>query len=138
MPLGYRLLADVIVLIHVAYAAFVVVGQLLIWQGAVSGWRFTRNRWFRGLHLLAIGVVALEAAAGYECPLTTWERQLRELSGVQPDRLPFMPRLLRAVLFIDLPAWAFPPLHVGFASLVLATLWLYPPHWRPDPAGKAP
>lgn len=31
--MGYSLLADAIVAVHVAYVSYVVIGQLLIWWG---------------------------------------------------------------------------------------------------------
>src|SRR6516164_9564440 len=37
--MGYRLLADLIVAVHSAYVAFVVIGQALILIGLIRGWR---------------------------------------------------------------------------------------------------
>src|SRR4029079_7904709 len=58
--MGYRLLADLIVAIHAAYVAFVVVGLLLILIGLACGWKWVRNWWFRVAHLVAILIVAAE------------------------------------------------------------------------------
>jgi len=75
MSVLYRLAADAVVIVHVAYVAFVAVGLLAILLGLVCRWRWVRNFWFRSLHLLAILVVAAEAVCGITCPLTTWEQQ---------------------------------------------------------------
>ena len=76
-------LADLVLAVHVAIAASIVLGLLLVWLGAFAGWRWVRNPWLRAGHLAAIGYVALQAVAGRICPLTTWEDQLR---GVRTER----------------------------------------------------
>ncbi len=78
----YRLLADVILVVHFTFVAFVVLGLLAVWTGRFLRWSWVRNFWFRLAHLLAIGIVAAESLGGIVCPLTTWEARLRELAGV--------------------------------------------------------
>jgi len=132
----YSYLADVVLAFHVAYVAFVVLGQLAIPLGIVLGWQWVRNVWFRLAHLAAIGFVALQAVLGILCPLTVWEDRLRSLAAQQVSEGSFIGRCLRWVLFYDLPPWAFTALYVGFFLLVLATLALAPPRVRK--AGRSP
>src|SRR5450755_2931836 len=80
----YALLADCLVVIHLAYISFVIFGQLAIMIGWPLGWRWIRNPWFRISHLAMILIVAVEAMADYECPFTTWERNLRISAGQIP------------------------------------------------------
>jgi len=126
----YRWLADALVAFHVGYVMFVVLGLLAIWVGRAVGWSWIRNRWFRSVHFLMIGIVALEALANIDCPLTTWEGALRRLGGEEVSGTSFVGRMFQAVIFLDLPPWAFNVLHVTFAVLVLATFWLAPVKWR--------
>jgi hypothetical protein len=133
----YRILADLIVAIHVGYVGFVVVGQLLIWAGLACGWRWVRNPWFRWTHLVMIVVVALEAAFRIVCPLTTWENQLRRAAGQPVSEASFLGQLLHYLLFPELPLWIFPYLHIGFAVLVLGTFVLAPPRRRRRPTKPA-
>ncbi|HEX4592228.1 MAG TPA: DUF2784 domain-containing protein [Gemmataceae bacterium] len=128
--MAYRLLADLIVTIHSAYVAFVVVGQVLILVGWWRGWRWVRNFWFRVMHLIAIGIVALEAIFDVACPLTTWEQRLREMAGDQVSRGTFIGDLLDKLIFIDAPPWAFTVAYVAFALLVAATFYFAPPRRR--------
>jgi hypothetical protein len=125
--MGYGFLADLVVAAHVAYVAYIVLGQLAILVGAVLGWQWIRNPWFRWTHLLAIVLVALEAIGGIDCPLTVWEEDLRRLAGQQVSDVTFIGRCLDAVLFYEAPAWVLSTIHVGFALLVLGTLILIPP-----------
>jgi hypothetical protein len=128
----YRWLADALVAVHVGYVLFVVLGLLAVWVGRALGWPWIHNRWFRGVHFLMIAVVAFEAIAGLDCPLTTWESALRRLGGEVTTGTSFIARLMHTLIFLDLPEWAFNVLHVGCALVVLATFWLAPVRWRPE------
>jgi hypothetical protein len=121
------LLADLIVSLHLAFVAFVVLGQILIVIGGAVGWGWVRNPWFRVAHLAATAFVALEAIIGLACPLTVWEFALRGEEG-QPATL--IGRIADRVLFYDFPEWVFTAAYIAFALLVAATLWLVPPRWR--------
>lgn len=77
----FRTLADIVLIAHVAFVAFVVLGLLLILYGGCRNWRWIRNPWFRVLHLVAIGLVVIQSWLGIICPLTTLEVALRERAG---------------------------------------------------------
>jgi hypothetical protein len=123
----YGVLADVVVAVHLAYVCFVVFGQAAILLGLCFRWRWVRNPWFRGVHLLLIGIVAAEAILDMTCPLTLWEYRLRDLAGQETSEASFVGRLLRRLFFFDWPPWVFTCLYVGFALVVLATFVLAPP-----------
>lgn len=73
----YKLLADGVVFIHLAYVGFVVVAQLLLLVGLLARWQWVRNFRFRVVHLVMVEVVALEGYFGIICPMTEWDGQLR-------------------------------------------------------------
>ena len=125
----YGYLADGVVLVHVLYVAYVLVGQAAIVVAAPFKWAWARNPWFRFTHLLAIGVVALEAVMGWRCPLSTWEEKLRILDGKTFDSsATFMGRLLHNLLFIDgMPEVFFTVLYISMMVLVVQGLLMYPP-----------
>lgn len=117
------LLADLILVVHFLFVAFVAGGLALVWIGAAAGWQWVRNFWFRAAHLAAIVFVAGEALAGVWCPLTLWEAQLR---GAQADKS-FIAQWIHRILFYDFPEWMFTIAYVAFALAVALTLWLLPP-----------
>lgn len=136
----YAFLADAISAVHLVYVSFVVFGQLVIMIGWPLGWRWIRNPWFRMLHLAMILVVAVEAVVDYECPLTTWEFELRRLAEpellehVQPADLQdrsFVGRLVGSLMFFD-EKWGDVLTYSYYvvAGIVLATLFLVPPRFR--------
>lgn len=127
----YSFLADFIVTVHLLYVIFAVGGQVLILLGAALRIKLMRNSQFRIAHLAAVGLVALEAAAGMLCPLTIWEYDMRQIAGETVERdLPFMARLARLVLFYDFPPWVFTVAHISFGILVVLTFLLVPPEFR--------
>ncbi|MCH7799470.1 MAG: DUF2784 domain-containing protein [Planctomycetes bacterium] len=129
--MGYALLADLIVIVHLAYVAFVIAGTVLVLTGALLRWRWIRNPVFRVVHLLAITVVAVQAAVGVICPLTEWETALRRRAGQQVEAdISFVGRLVRDVLYYDVSPRALTITYVIFALLVFATLLIVPLRWR--------
>ena len=125
----YRLLADLLVVVHLAYVAFVVVGFVLILLGILLRWQWVRNFWFRLAHFLAIALVAVESIGGVTGPLTTWEDQLRAAAGETVREGAFMGRLAHDLLFYDGPPWVFTLCYCLFGLAVLATLIFAPPRW---------
>jgi polyferredoxin len=126
----YLVLADLTLIIHAAFVAFVIVGLLLIWVGRFRRWAFVRNVWFRLAHLSAIGVVAAEALAGYVCPLTTWEDRLRLLAGGEVRyQGSFIQHWLHHVMFFDLDERVFTLAYMVFFLAVALSLWFVPPRW---------
>jgi hypothetical protein len=122
-----RMLADLIVVIHASYFSFVVFGLLAILVGAVLGWSWVRNFWFRVTHLTAIGIVVAEALAGIPCPLTVWEQQFREIGGQTAYQGDFLGYWAHQLIFYHAEPWVFNMLHVVFGLAVLAAFVLAPP-----------
>ena len=123
--------ADVIVIIHLFYVLFAVGGEVIILAGAISGWRGIRNPLFRISHLVAVGLVAVEAATGINCPLTVWEYDLRQLAGQAVEKnLSFIARLVRLIVFYNFPPRVFTVMHIAFGLLVVFTYILIPPRFQ--------
>jgi hypothetical protein len=123
-----RVLADVLVIIHMAYFSFIVFGLAAILLGVVFHWRWVRNIWFRTIHLIAMGIVVAEALAGIQCPLTVWEKQLRLLAGQATYAGDFLGHWAHRFIFhFQAAPWVFTTLHVTFGLAVLATFVLAPP-----------
>jgi len=113
------LLADFILIVHFAFVLFVVGGLGLIWCGAILGWAWVRNFWFRIAHVAAILFVSAESIAGLLCPLTVWEDALR---GRDAEKS-FIARWVHYLMFYDLPEWVFTLVYCLFAAAVIATWW---------------
>lgn len=122
------MLADVVLITHCAFVAFVVAGLPAIWLGAARGWRWVRNFSFRAAHLAAICFVTAEALLGFACPLTIWEDTLRGASTHDG----FIERWLHSVMFYELSPWVFTTAYITFALAVAVTFWRVPPRRHGD------
>jgi len=120
-------LADAVLAAHVAVAAFVVVGLVLVFAGNLLGWRWVNGLAFRLAHAAAIAIVVAEAWLGVPCPLTTLEMALRERAGAATYGGGFVEHWLQRLLYWDAPAWVFVALYSVFALLVAAAWWYFPP-----------
>ena len=85
----YSLLADLIVLLHVAFVLFVLFGGLLTMK-------WPRAIWF---HLPALGWGTIVEFTGGLCPLTPLEQWLRMRSGASGFQGDFLLRFLLSVLY---------------------------------------
>lgn len=138
LPFVYRLLADIVVLLHALYVLTVVLGLGAILIGIWRGWRWVRNPLFRWTHLGMIGVVVLESWVGVRCPLTAWEQRLRELGGEASYQGDFIGNLVHELLFFEAPSWVFTSLYTLFGALVAMTFLLAPPRPKEAPRGQKP
>jgi hypothetical protein len=122
-----RVLADLVLVVHVAVVLFVVGGLVAVLVGARRGWSWVDAPAFRLAHLAAIGVVVAEAWLGVACPLTTLEASLRARSGGAAYAGGFVEHWLGRLIYFDAPPWVFTLLHTGFGLAVVATWWRHPP-----------
>lgn len=129
---AYQTLADIALIVHVAFVVFVISGLVAIVIGGIAKWPGIRNPWFRLLHLLAIGIVVAQAWAGLICPLTTLEMWLREQAGERVYEESFIQYWLQKLLYYDAPEWVFVAVYTAFGLAVLLTFILFPPRFRPE------
>ena len=67
----YAGLADLVLVVHLAFILFVAIG-------AFVAWRWPRVRW---AHILAVAYAAAIVTVGFDCPLTGLEKHFRRLAG---------------------------------------------------------
>jgi polyferredoxin len=123
----YRLLADIVLSLHVAIVVFVVGGLVAVVVGNLRGWWFVNAWWFRLAHLVAIAVVVAQAWLGVVCPLTTLESWLRGQARQAAYEAGFIEYWLQRVLYYDAPAWVFTVAYALFGLAVAAAWWRFPP-----------
>ena len=133
MKIFYRIAADVSVIVHTAYVAFVVLGLCLILLGIARKWNWIRNLKFRVIHLAMIGIVVAEAWCGIICPLTTLEKHFRRLAGESSYQGDLIANWMHELLFFEFPPWVFTLLYSLFGLAVVGTFIFAPPRfpqWR--------
>jgi len=123
----YLFAADVILLTHVLFVIFVVIGLLLIFAGKLRSWSWVLNPWFRWVHLISICIVVLQSWLSIICPLTIWEMALRERAGDTIYVGSFISYWLESILYYRAPEWLFVLCYTVFGLLVLVSwFWIRP------------
>ncbi len=89
LQIPYPLLADLIVLVHVAFVVFAFLGGLL-----AARWR--RLVW---IHVPAVIWAALVEVSGWVCPLTPLENWLRRKGGQDGYPSDFIAHYLLSILY---------------------------------------
>lgn len=121
----WRLAADALVLVHLAFILFVMLGGLLVW-------RWPRLCW---LHLPAVAWGIVVEALHLTCPLTPWENQLRRAAGDAGYSGSFVEHYVLPVIY---PAGLTPQIQLVLAALVVlvnasvygVSLWRWCKHTR--------
>jgi len=85
----FRLAADLVVLLHLAFIVFVMLGGILVLK-----WH-----WLSMLHLPAVVWGAVIEYRGGICPLTPWENSLRRLAGQQGYAEGFIEHYILPVIY---------------------------------------
>lgn len=129
-PATAALLADALLVLHVAVVLFVVGLLPLVLLGGWRDWHWVRHRGLRLLHLGVMVFVAAQAWLGRLCPLTLWEQDLRRLAGQTSHTEGFIAHWLGRLLYWDLPWWVFVAAYTAFALLVALAWWLVRPRPR--------
>lgn len=111
------ILADAVLVVHLAFIVFVVAGAALLW-------RWPRLAW---LHVPAALWGAFAAASGTVCPLTPLENHLRSVAGEQGYAGGFVEHYLLPIIY---PGALTPPVQWALGGAVIAlnavlyALWL--------------
>lgn len=109
----YRFLADVVVVVHLAFIIFVATGSLLAWRWPAVVWA----------HLPAVAWGAGTVAVGFLCPLTPLEKSLRAAAGDAGYPGGFVDHYVEGVVYPEeytgaLQAVAAAAVLVGYAGLL--------------------
>jgi hypothetical protein len=111
--LVYQFLADGVVMLHLAFILFVMLGGL-----AIPAW--PRMAW---VHLPCVLWGAMVELAGWICPLTPLENLLRGRAGLGPYGGDFVIRLIEPVIY---PHWLNREIQLALGTLVvLVNLCVY-------------
>ncbi len=85
----YRVLADVVVIVHFGFIMFVAAGALLAWRWPTLVWA----------HVPALAWGVGTVTIGFPCPLTGLEKGLRRLAGDEGYDSGFVDRYLEGVVY---------------------------------------
>jgi len=85
----YQLLADVVIVVHFLFIAFVMIGGIVV----------LRRPWLALVHLPAVAWGAAAELCGWACPLTPLENYLRRLEGGTVYNVDFIEHYLIGLIY---------------------------------------
>ncbi len=103
----HRSLADAVLILHLAFIVFVVLGGLLVMRAPALAW----------FHLPAVIWAAATEFLGIVCPLTPLENRLRALGGEDGYAGSFIEQYLTSLIY---PAGLTPQVQLLLGLLVIA------------------
>ena len=108
-----RLMADLVVVVHLAFILFVATGGLLAW----------RWPWLVRLHGPSVAWALAGLTVGVTCPLTRLEKSLRSLAGEQAYGGGFVDRYVEGVVYPQ--SYATPLRAVAALAVVVGYVGVY-------------
>lgn len=100
-----RVLADLVMVLHVAFVLFAIFGGFVVLKWKQCAW----------IHVPAVLWAALIEFQGWVCPLTPLENWLRETGGGSGYESSFIEHYLLPVLY---PSWLTRPIQIALGVLV--------------------
>jgi hypothetical protein len=119
--------ADLISTVHFIFVYGVLLSLALILVGGPLRWQWTRNFWFRLLHIIAIEIVAAQGIVQLECPLTTVDREMRGGSEYDTSASSQLGRFCNSLVYFHTYTWLLRLAYVVLGALVLFTWVMLPP-----------
>ena len=71
------LFSEIVLLFHFCIFLFMVLSFFLIPLGYYQKWEWVKNKYYRLIHLILMGIIFIETTLGFICPLTILESFLR-------------------------------------------------------------
>ena len=121
------LAADIILVVHFCFIAFVLGGQGCILLGAWRRWAWVRQRTFRVIHIVAVAIIVVQTWLGMACPLTVWENAFRRAAGEGAYPGTFIGYWVSKLVYYDAPAWVFAVAYMLFGVIVVASWFAVKP-----------
>jgi hypothetical protein len=123
-------LANLVVVVHLAYFVFVVGGFVSIVIGAKQKWKWVYNPWFRIIHLLAVFVVLVEDVLQVPCPLNILEGRLRAPVPSPAEASSEIGYVLDLLLHHTIPGWFLDGMYWVLGVVLLVLIFIVRPHFR--------
>ena len=114
------LFSEIILLLHLLIFLFITLSFILIPIGYFQKWKWVKNKYYRSIHLILMGIISIETILGFMCPLTILENYFRD--DIKVDNK--LTEIAHQILYWDLPNYQFIILYIlSFSYLIF--LWFF-------------
>ena len=114
------LFSEIVLLFHFCIFLFMILSFFLIPIGYYQKWKWVKNKYYRLIHLILMGIIFIETTLGFMCPLTTLENFLRNDTEINNK----ITQIIHQIMYWDLPTYQFIILYL-LSLLYLIFLWIF-------------
>ena len=97
------LFSEIVLLFHFCIFLFMVLSFFLIPLGYYQKWEWVKNKYYRLIHLVVMGIIFIETILGFMCPLTILENFLR--NDIEINNI--ITQIIHQIMYWDLPSYQF-------------------------------
>ena len=116
--------SEIVLLFHFSIFLFMILSFILIPLGYHKKWKWVKNKYYRLIHLILMGIIFIETILGFMCPLTILENFLRNDIEINNK----ITQIIHQIMYWDLPTYQFIILYL-LSLLYLIFLWFF---FKPD------
>ena len=116
--------SEIVLLFHFSIFLFIILSFILIPLGYHKKWKWVKNKYYRLIHLILMGIIFIETILGFMCPLTILENFLRNNLRINNK----ITQIIHQIMYWDLPTYQFIILYL-LSLLYLIFLWFF---FKPD------
>ena len=116
--------SEIVLLFHFSIFLFMILSFFLIPLGYSQKWEWVKNKYYRLIHLVLMGIIFIETILGFMCPLTILENFLRNDIEINNK----ITQIIHQIMYWDLPTYQFIILYL-LSLLYLIFLWFF---FNPD------
>ena len=118
------LFSEIVLLFPFCIFLFMILSFFLIPLGYYQKWEWVKNKYYRLIHLVLMGIIFIETILGFMCPLTILENFLRNDIEINNK----ITQIIHQIMYWDLPTYQFIILYL-LSLLYLIFLWFF---FKPD------
>ena len=118
------LFSEIVLLFHFCIFLFIILSFFLIPFGYYQKWEWVKNKYYRLIHIVLMGIIFIETILGFMCPLTVLENFLRNNIEINNK----ITQIIHQIMYWDLPSYQFIILYL-LCLLYLIFLWFF---FKPD------
>ena len=116
--------SEIVLLFHFSIFLFMILSFILIPLGYHKKWKWVKNKYYRLIHLVLMGIIFIETILGFMCPLTILENFLRNDIKINNK----ITQIIHQIMYCDLPTYQFITLYLLSLSYLIF-LWFF---FKPD------
>mgnify|MGYP001241253237 CR=1 FL=1 len=112
--------SEIVLLFHFCIFLFMLLSFFFIPIGYYQKWKWVKNRYYRSIHIILMGIILIETILGFMCPLTKLENFLRNDTKVNSK----FAEIIHLIMYWDLSSYQFIILYL-LSLLYLLFLWFF-------------